>query len=112
VVRAKLHEPAACRRIRLCIGRFGHPTRTAGASSCGIVMAKDPSEPRDDQNQQANLAMVGLQVAVGVGVGFAIGWWLDKHYGWGTKGQTIGSLLGLAGGLYLLIKDAIRINKD
>jgi F0F1-type ATP synthase assembly protein I len=78
-------------------------------------MATDPNDPRrrqDDAPQQANLAMVGLQVAVGVAVGFAIGWWLDRRYGWGNKGQTIGSMLGLAGGLYLLIKDAIRINKD
>jgi len=73
---------------------------------------KDSTDRKDDPPQQANLAMVGLQVAVGVAVGFAIGWWLDKRYGWGNKGQTIGSLLGLAGGLYLLIKDAIRINKD
>jgi F0F1-type ATP synthase assembly protein I len=66
----------------------------------------------DDGSQHANLAMVGLQVAVGVGVGYAVGWWLDKRYGWAPKGVVIGSMIGMAGGLYLLIKDAIRINKD
>jgi F0F1-type ATP synthase assembly protein I len=74
-------------------------------------MAEKPDDKRADE-QNANLAMVGLQVAVGVGVGYAIGWWLDRRFGWGNKGVIIGSMLGLAGGLYLLIKDAIRINKD
>jgi F0F1-type ATP synthase assembly protein I len=41
-----------------------------------------------------------------------VGWWLDQRYGWSPRGATVGSLIGLAGGLYLLIKDAIRINKD
>ena len=66
----------------------------------------------DDRSDAANLATVGLQVAVGVALGFAIGYWLDKKYGWAPKGEIIGSMVGLAGGLYLLIKDAIRINKD
>jgi F0F1-type ATP synthase assembly protein I len=66
----------------------------------------------DDANQGAHLAMVGLQVAIGVGLGYVVGRWLDHRYGWGSRGVVIGSMLGLAGGLYLLIKDAIRINKD
>ena len=66
----------------------------------------------DDRSDSANLAMVGLQVAVGVALGFVVGSWLDRKFGWEPKGVVIGSLLGLAGGLYLLIKDAIRINKQ
>ena len=65
-----------------------------------------------DDAQHANLAMVGLQVAIGVGLGYLVGWWLDKKFGWSPKGVVTGSMIGLAGGLYLLIKDAIRINKD
>jgi cobalamin synthase len=53
----------------------------------------------------------GLQILVGVGIGYFVGRWLDRHYGW-SNGVIIGSLIGLTGGLYLLIKDAIRINKD
>ena len=53
----------------------------------------------------------GLQILVGVGLGYLIGLWLQGRFGW-THAVTIGSLVGLAGGLYLLIKDAIRINKD
>ena len=69
-------------------------------------------QKHDDANDGAHLAMVGLQVAIGVGLGYLVGRWLDRHYGWGSRGVVIGSMLGLAGGLYLLIKDAIRINKD
>ena len=67
---------------------------------------------KDDRHDHANLAMVGLQVAIGVGIGLVVGSWLDKRYGWQPWGATIGAMLGLAGGLYLLIKEAIRINKD
>ena len=67
---------------------------------------------KDDGPAPGALATIGLQVAIGVGVGYAVGWWLDNRYGWAPKGVIIGSMLGLAGGLYLLIKEAIRINKD
>jgi hypothetical protein len=66
----------------------------------------------DDSGQQANLAMVGLQVGVGVALGYGVGYWLGHKYGWGNKGEITGSMIGLAGGLYLHIKEAIRINKD
>lgn len=67
--------------------------------------------PDNDVNW-GRLAGIGLQMAVGVVLGYAIGAWLDRKYGWGSKGVLIGSLLGLASGMYLLIKDAISINKD
>jgi F0F1-type ATP synthase assembly protein I len=55
---------------------------------------------------------IGLQILVGVVLGFFAGDWLDRRYGWTPWGVLIGVMLGLAGGMYLLIKDAIRINKD
>ncbi len=67
---------------------------------------------KDDGPSPGAMAAVGLQVAIGVGVGYFVGRWLDHRYGWTPKGQTYGSMIGLAGGLYLLIKDAIRVNKD
>lgn len=76
-------------------------------------MARKNTDGKDDDgSQHANLAMVGLQVAIGVGLGYVAGNWLDKRYGWAPWGVMVGSMLGLAGGLYLLIKDSIRINKD
>ena len=55
---------------------------------------------------------VGLEMLVGVVLGFLIGRWLDNKYGWQPWGVVVGSLLGVAAGMYLLIRDAIRMNKD
>jgi F0F1-type ATP synthase assembly protein I len=55
---------------------------------------------------------VGLQILVGVGLGYFVGNWLDRKYGWTPWGVIVGTMLGLVAGMYLLIKDAIRLNKD
>jgi len=55
---------------------------------------------------------IGLEMAVGVTLGYAVGWWLDRKFGWSPWGVTVGSLLGVAAGMYLLIKEALRMNKD
>ena len=68
--------------------------------------------PRDDDVNWGHLAGIGLQVAVGVFLGLIVGRWLDRRYHWDPWGALIGAMLGLASGLYLLIKDAIKINKD
>ena len=70
-------------------------------------MASDQRDPNWGQ-----FLGLGLQMAVGVGLGVLIGGWLDRHYGWQPWGTTVGALLGLAGGMYLLIKEALRANKD
>ena len=66
---------------------------------------------QDDQNWGQYLG-VGLQMAVGAGLGWLVGSWLDRKYGWTPWGMTIGVLVGLAAGMYLLIKEALRMNKD
>lgn len=55
---------------------------------------------------------VGLQMLIGVGLGVYVGNWLDRKYGWAPWGVFACTMLGLAGGMYLLIKDAIRMNKN
>jgi F0F1-type ATP synthase assembly protein I len=65
-----------------------------------------------DDSDWGKLAGVGLQVAVGVALGYFLGHWFDQRYGDESLGVIVGTMLGLAGGLYLLIKDALRINKD
>ena len=70
-------------------------------------MAKDHRDPSWGQ-----YLGLGLQMAVGVGLGVLVGGWLDRKYGWQPWGTTVGALLGLAGGMYLLIKEALRMNKD
>lgn len=68
--------------------------------------------PQDQDQNWARYLGIGLQMAAGVGLGSLVGWWLDQKYGWAPWGITVGSMLGLASGMYLLIKDAIRINRQ
>jgi F0F1-type ATP synthase assembly protein I len=52
----------------------------------------------------------GLEVAVGVGVGWLIGSWVDRHLHSSPWGLIIGIMLGCAAGMYLLVKDLNRGN--
>jgi hypothetical protein len=79
----------------------------------GTPLASRNAMPKNDQDTNwGNLAMVGIEVGIGVGLGYFVGRWLDNKYGWGSRGAITGAMLGLAGGLYLLIKQAIQANKD
>ena len=68
--------------------------------------------PSDDDANWGKAAGYGINLAVGVILGYFIGHWLDQHYGWQSRGMLIGVSIGFAGGMYLFIKDAIRMNKD
>jgi len=74
-------------------------------------MPGDDQRRNDDPNWGRYLG-VGLQMLAGVGLGVLVGNWLDRKFGWDPWGLLACTLLGLAGGMYLLIKDAIRMNKD
>lgn len=68
--------------------------------------------PKDDDINWGKVAGQGLNLAVGVVLGYFIGRWFDQRYGWESRGVLIGTSLGFAGGMYLFIKDAIHLNKD
>lgn len=55
---------------------------------------------------------VGFEVAVGVGLGWVVGTFIDRKFGSAPWGLIIGILGGCAGGMYLLIKEVGRMNKD
>lgn len=67
--------------------------------------------PGDDTNWGPMLGL-GLQVAVGVGLGLLVGMWLDKRFGWTPWGLVCGAALGFAGGLYNLVREGMRANRD
>lgn len=54
----------------------------------------------------------GMEIGVGVAVGGFGGHWLDHKFGWTPWGLIVGLLIGCFAGMYLLIKDAIKMNRD
>jgi F0F1-type ATP synthase assembly protein I len=55
----------------------------------------------------------GLEICAGVGIGAWVGYMLDKRFGWHQPwGVIVGCVLGLTAGMYLMLKDAMKINKD
>jgi len=68
--------------------------------------------PEKDQPNWGHFLGLGLQVAIGVALGLWIGGWLDRKFNWSPWGTLLGIMLGAAGGLYLLVKEAIKANKD
>lgn len=67
--------------------------------------------PESNEPNWGRYVGMGLEVAVGVGLGSLVGWWLDRRYQW-SWGTVIGAMIGLAGGMYLLIRETTRMNKD
>jgi F0F1-type ATP synthase assembly protein I len=70
--------------------------------------------PQTDPNQQnwGKYLGIGLEIAVGVALGYLIGAWVDRRWNSSPWGVLAGTMIGLAGGLDLLIRDAIRMNRD
>jgi F0F1-type ATP synthase assembly protein I len=77
--------------------------------------ALPPLERMMPDNKDINwgkLASSGFEIAAGVGLGTVVGLWCDRKFGSSPWGLIIGLVLGCAGGMYLLIKETIRANKD
>ena len=68
--------------------------------------------PDSDESNWGKYLGYGLEMAVGIALGIWAGSWFDRRYGSAPWGLLIGVFLGLAGGMYLLIKDGLKANKD
>jgi F0F1-type ATP synthase assembly protein I len=68
--------------------------------------------PKQDESNWGRLAAVGLEVAVGVCLGAAVGTWVDRRNKTDPWGLVIGAGVGFAAGIYLLLKETLRANKD
>jgi F0F1-type ATP synthase assembly protein I len=67
--------------------------------------------PRSDQNWGKYLGL-GLEMAVGVLLGYFVGQWLDRKFGWNSRAMIIGVAIGFGAPMYILIRDGIRENKE
>lgn len=66
----------------------------------------------DNDTGWGRFAGLGFEVAAGVGLGVVIGLWIDRRYESGPWGALIGAVIGIVTGLYLLIRDTLKMNKD
>jgi F0F1-type ATP synthase assembly protein I len=55
---------------------------------------------------------LGLEMAVGVVLGIVVGQWLDRKYNWAPWGTLGCAMLGISAGMYMLIREGLRMNKD
>lgn len=65
-----------------------------------------------DETNWGKIAFIGFEVAIGVGVGAFIGSWVDRKYRTDPWGLMIGTAIGFATGIYMLVKEAFAINKN
>jgi len=69
--------------------------------------------PKPDDTDWGRYATYGMEICVGVALGAWVGHLLDRRFRWRTPwGVIFGSMLGLGAGMYLLFKDAMKMNKD
>lgn len=64
-----------------------------------------------DSPNPAELAGIGLELAGAVGAMALLGYLVDRWLGTGPWGVVVGAMLGVAGGLYNLIKRALKENR-
>jgi ATP synthase protein I len=66
----------------------------------------------NDKGNWTRFASFGFEVAAGMGLGYVVGSFIDRHAGTSPWGLVVCLLVGCAAGMYLMIKDVIRMNKD
>lgn len=62
---------------------------------------------RDDKSW-LRLAGLGFELAASIAGGVLIGWWIDRRFGTSPRATVALGLVGLFGGMYNLIKTALR----
>ncbi len=67
--------------------------------------------PKGDSNWGLLIGL-GSQVLVGTLLGFFVGRWVDKKFGSEPWGMLICTLVGVAAGMYSMIREGMRINRD
>jgi F0F1-type ATP synthase assembly protein I len=56
-------------------------------------------------------AGLGIELAAAVGGLSLVGYWVDRHFGSGPWGLLGGALIGLVGGMYNLVREALAATR-
>jgi F0F1-type ATP synthase assembly protein I len=70
---------------------------------------------KDDQESRRWMALagIGIEFAAAVGGFCLLGFWIDRHWQIeGHWGVLICAMLGIAGGMYNMIRQALRVSKS
>lgn len=57
------------------------------------------------------MASSGLDLAIVVGGFTAVGWWLDRRYGWAPTATLTGAILGIVGGMANFLREAKALGR-
>jgi F0F1-type ATP synthase assembly protein I len=77
-----------------------------------MVKERDGSRQPEDRKPWMRLAGAGVELAAAVGGFAALGLLWDRHRGSSPWGLLTGTILGLVGGLYNLIKASLAASKE
>ncbi|HKI85225.1 MAG TPA: AtpZ/AtpI family protein [Thermoanaerobaculia bacterium] len=70
------------------------------------------ASPENEDRGWIRLGGLGIELVASVAGFVAVGFLLDRHYGWSPWGVLIGAALGFIGGLYNLIRGALLASRE
>ena len=68
--------------------------------------------PNDTGENWGKYLGYGLETVVGAFLGYYIGHWLEQRFHWQSWVSAAGLMIGVASGMYLMIRDALKENKE
>ena len=96
-----------------CATRWRAPSSHASGVQAGICVGPDqqsgPGRKRSNWPGLPRYAGMGVELAAAI-IGLTlVGWWVDYKFGTGSKGVITGAILGIVGGLYNFIRQALAL---
>ena len=71
-----------------------------------------PKQPDSSGTALRRYAGMGSEFAGAICGLTLAGYWVDRHYGTGVKATVIGALLGVVGGSYNFIRQALEMSRE